>query len=139
MGWSPAGRSLALRSMWGADRSAIAPTNLYVALYSGDPQGAGVEPTATGGYARPAALNDSTLWGTISPGATSITTIADITWPTSSGVWSITTPLTHWAILDNTAGGTIICSGQLTTPITITGAGDTARIPAGSLTIMQEA
>ena len=134
----PLGRSLALRGTYGADKSSVAPVTLYFTLLDGSPIAGGVEPTSTGGYARVAKTNDATLWGTIGSGATSITTADDITWPTSTGLWSITGPLTWWAIYDNASGGNLVAYGQMTTAITITGAGDTARIPAGALTLIQE-
>ena len=136
------GRSLALRGTYGADRSAIAPSTLYFALLNGSPAASGIEPNSTGGYARVAKANDVTLWGTITAAATQIGntgSAGDITWPTSTGLWSITAPLKWWAIYDNAAGGNLVAYGEMTTPIQITGAGDTARIPAGALTLIQEA
>lgn len=134
------GRANALRGQFGADRAAVAPAVLHFALLDGDPTGGGVEPTAAGAYGRAAAANDATLWGTIAAGADSITNAgAEIVWPTSTGLWSVTGQLTWWAVYDNAAGGNLIAYGPLSTPITITGAGDTARIPVGALTLQQEA
>lgn len=135
----PLGRSLALRGTYGADKSSVAPATLYFALLDGPADSGGTEPDSTGDYARVAKTNDATLWGTISSAATSIATVGDITWPVSTGLWSITDELTHWACYDNSAGGNLISHGALTTTIQITGAGDTARIPAGALTLIQEA
>lgn len=134
----PLGRSLALRGTYGADKASIAPATLYFALLDGPADSSGTEPDSTGSYARVAKTNDATLWGTITSAATSITTVDDITWPTSTGLWSITADLTHWAAYDNSTGGNLISHGELTTPIQITGSGDTARIPAGALTLFQE-
>lgn len=142
MPWTTRGRALALRSVFGADKSSIAPATLYLALFKGDPAGSGTEPTSTGSYARVAKTNDATLWGTIGATDTAISNVGTsgaITWPAASAVWSITDPLTHWAIFDNSSGGNMLASGTLSTPITITGAGDQARIPAGAFTITQEA
>lgn len=138
----PLGRSLALRGTYGADKSGVAPATLYFALLDGSPVAGGVEPSSTGGYARVAKVNDATLWGTIASTATQISntgSAGDITWPTSTGLWSITAPLTWWAIYDNSAGGNLVAYGEMTTAIQITGSGDTARIPVGALTLIQEA
>lgn len=136
------GRAIALRSQFGADKATVAPATLYFTLFKGDPAGTGTEPNSTGGYARVAKTNDATLWGTIGATDTQVSNVGAsgiIAWPTSSGVWSITDPLTHWAVFDNTSGGNMLFYGALSTPITITGAGDTARLPAGALTIIQGA
>ena len=140
MPMTTAARAIALASQFGDDASTVAPSTLYFALFDADPGGAGVEPDSTGAYARVAMANDSTTWGAIGSSDTQISNVGGaIVWPTSSGVWSILTELTHWGIFDNSVGGNLLYSGELLTGITITGAGDTARIPAGALTIIQEA
>lgn len=136
------GRAIALRGQFGADKASVAAATLYFALYRGNPGGTGVEPTSTGGYARVAMTNDATLWGSIGVTDTQISNVGtsgEIAWPTATGVWSITDPLTHWAIFDNSSGGNLLYYGTLTTTITITGSGDTARLPVGALTVIQEA
>ena len=130
-------RNISIRSHFGADKGPLALTTMYVALFNGDPEGAGIEPTSAGGYARVAVLNDATLWGTISASAVSVTTVADITFPAASGLYS-QAALTHWAIFDNSAGGNLTYSGALTSTVAVTGSGDTPRIPAGALTITQQ-
>lgn len=130
-------RNISIRSHFGADKSSVALPTLYFALFNGDPEGAGVEPTSTGGYARAAVANDAALWGTISAGAVSVTTIADIVFATASGVYS-QADLTHWAAFDNAAGGNLTYAGPLTATVSVTGAGDVPRIVAGAMTIAQQ-
>lgn len=136
-------RNRSLQAHFGANRNAasgMSEATLYFALFSGDPFGAGTEPTSTGGYARVAKTNDATLWGTI--GATDVLVVNNgasgtIAWPVTSGLYSITGPLTHWAVFDNSTGGTLLYGGPLTASITVTGAGDVPRIPSGALTVSQ--
>jgi hypothetical protein len=136
-------RNRSLQAHFGANRNTatgMSEPTLYFALYQGDPFGAGVEPTSTGNYARVAKTNDATLWGTIGSTDTSVSNSGSsglITWPVATGLYSITTALDHWAVFDNAAGGTLLYAGPLTTGITVTGAGDVPRIPAGSLNISQ--
>lgn len=133
-------RNIGIRSHFGADKSTLALATLYFALFNGDPEGAGVEPTATGGYARVAKTNDATLWGTIAGTAVQVANSGAsgaLEWPAASGVWS-QAQVTHWAVFDNTSGGNLVYSGELASPIAVTGAGDIARIPAGQLVITQQ-
>ena len=130
-------RNISIRSHFGADKGSLALTTLYVALFNGNPEGSGVEPTADGGYGRKAITNDATLWGTISDSAVSVTTATDIVFATATGLYS-QPKLTHWAIFDNSTGGTLVYSGPLTAEVSVSGAGDVPRILAGALTITQE-
>lgn len=134
---STAARRLSLRAHLGPNKHADALATLYFALFSGDPFGAGTEPTATGGYARVAVANDAAMWGTIAAGQVSVSSAAAVTWPNATGLWSITGPLTYWAVFDNSTGGVLWYGGPLTSSVTVTGANDQPRIPAGSLTINQ--
>lgn len=95
---------------------------------------AGVEPDASGGYARVAKSNDAALWGAIAAGATSVFNAGEVLWPAASGLYSVPS-LTHWAIFDNSAGGALWYSGKLSTAIAVTGAGDVPRIPAGAFSV----
>jgi hypothetical protein len=135
-------RNRTLRSHFGADRhSTLSAGTLYFALFRGDPFGAGAEPTSTGGYARVAKTNDETLWGTIGAGDTQVVNngaSGTIAWPMATGLYSITLGLDYWAVFDNSSGGTLLYGGPLTTAITVTGAGDVPRIPAGALTVSQQ-
>jgi hypothetical protein len=109
------------------------PTHVYVALFIGDPLGAGSEltdPSATD-YAR--VETDGTDWGTAtfsSPTAT-ITNAADIDFGTAGAAWGT---VTHCAIYDALTGGNMIAAGPLTTsmPIVITAP---VKFPAGSLSV----
>lgn len=131
-------KSATLRGHFGASRHAtLSLPTLYVALFNGDPLAAGVEPTTAGGYARVAKANDATLWGTIAAGAVSCSNSGAsgaITWPALTALWSVA-QVTHWAIFDNSAGGVMWYSGQLSAPIVPTGVGDVPRVPAGSFNI----
>jgi hypothetical protein len=130
-------RNATIRAHFGADRATVSLPVLYFALFNGDPEAAGVEPTAAGGYARVAKDNDATLWGTIAAGAVSVSNAGaagEITWPALTALWSVA-QVTHWAVFDNSAGGGLWYSGPLSAPIVPTGVGDVPRIPAGSFQI----
>jgi hypothetical protein len=132
-----AARRLSVRSHFGPDKHADALPTLYLALFQGDPFGAGVEPTSTGGYARKAIANDGTLWGTVAVGQMQVASLIDVAFVAASGLWSITTALNYWAVFDNSSGGALWYGGPLSPTITITGAGDQARLPAGTWLIAQ--
>ena len=133
-------RRLSLRAHLGPDKHADALPTLYFALLTGDPFGAGTEPTSTGGYARVAITHDATMWGTIAAGQTSVASLLAITWPLATGLYSTgSTPLTYWAVYDNASGGNLWYGGPLTAGITVTGANDQPRIPIGALTFSQAA
>jgi hypothetical protein len=133
-----AARRLSLRAHLGPDKHADALANLYFALFTGDPFGAGAEPTSTGGYARVTKANDAALWGTIAAGQLTAPTLSAITWPIATGLYSTgATPLTHWAAFDNASGGVLWYGGPLTSSIVVSGANDQPRLPAGALTISQ--
>lgn len=134
-----AAQRLSVRAHLGPDKHADALGTLHFALFQGNPAGAGVEPTSTGGYARKAMTNDAALWGTIAAGQVSATNLIDIAWPSATGLYSITSALNYWAVFDNSAGGALWYYGTLLTTITVTGAGDQPRLPAGALTITQDA
>lgn len=128
-------RNARLRHEFGVDRGSLSLATLYFALYRGIPGTGGVEPDSTGDYGRVALSNDAALWGTIGSSDVDISNIIAITWPTSTALWSITDPLNHWAIHDLASGGDLWYWGSLTTTITVTGVGDTPRIPIAALTI----
>ena len=130
-------RNISIRSHFGFDRGSIALNTLYFALFAGDPVGAGVEPTSVGGYARKAVSNDAVLWGTISSSAVSVTNVSEIVFAAATGVYSESV-LTHWAIFDNATGGNLVYSGRLSQSISVSGAGDVPRFPAGALTVTQQ-
>lgn len=136
---SDATRLRALKGNFGSAKVAGAPNNIYVALLRQATAGQegtslGVEPTSAGGYARVAIANvdASYTFGTVT-----LKNTAEIRWPAATALYSITAALNQWAIFDNSAGGEVIAFGQLTTPITVTGAGDVPVIAALGLTLTQ--
>ena len=133
-------RNLTLRSHLGADHHpTLALGTLWFALYRGSPAAGGVEPDGTGAYTRVGMTNDATLWGTIGSSDVAVSTIIDVTWPSTSGLYSITDELNWWGVHDLSAGGVIWYWGELQTPILVDAVGDIPRIPAGSLNISQPA
>jgi hypothetical protein len=131
-------RSLILRSQLGADKHADALATLYFALFSAHPFAGGVEPTlGVGGYGRAAVTNGVALWGTISMGTLVVSTQQPIVWPAASGLWSITTPLTHWGAFSTTAGGALWYIGECDEPKAVANVGDQPRILAGGIIIAQ--
>lgn len=89
------------------------------------------EPDSTGGYARVAKPNDNTFI-TLDTFALLVNNTGNaITWPATTGIYNIQAPFDYWGIWDNSVGGNLRYWGRLTTPIVVTGAGDTPRIPAG--------
>lgn len=134
-------RNLTLRSHFGADRHpTLSLPNLWFGLFKGSPAAGGVEPDGTGGYTRISKANDATLWGTIAAAATSVSnggSAGAITWPATTGLYSITSPLDWWGAFDLSAGGVLWYWGQLQGVIQVTAAGDVPRIPQGSLNLAQ--
>lgn len=109
------------------------PTNVYVALFIGDPYGAGAELTAPPctDYARVQTTGAS--WGTAaftSPTA-SITSAADIDFGTAGADWGT---VTHFAIYDNSTGGNMIVAGPLEVSFPIV-SGAPVKFPASSLIV----
>lgn len=90
--------SLAMR--YGPDKGSLAPTNLEIALFAGDPRADGVEMDMVGGYAPAAVDNDATTW----PDAPSGRTIISAPIPfTATGAWTADgdpAAVTHWMIRD---------------------------------------
>lgn len=109
------------------------PTNVYVALYNGDPFGAGTEltdPSATD-YAREQTTGAD--WGTAafaSPTA-SITSAADIDFGVAGAAWGT---VDHFAIFDAATAGNMIVAGPLETSRNIQ-LNDPVKFPAGSLIV----
>jgi hypothetical protein len=109
------------------------PTNVYVALFIGDPLGAGSEladPPATD-YAREQTTGAS--WGSAaftSPTA-SITSAADIDFGTAGADWGT---VTHVAIFDAATNGNMIAAGPLETSFPIMSAAP-VKFPTGTLIV----
>lgn len=109
------------------------PTNVYVALYIGDPFGAGSEltdPTATD-YARVQTTGAS--WGaaTFTSPTASITSAADIDFGTAGADWGT---VTHVAIFDAATVGNMIAAGPLETAFPIM-SGAPVKFPTGTLIV----
>jgi hypothetical protein len=135
-----ADRLRALKGVFGSTAvSALgaAGTHYYALLQSGTPATViGTEPTSTGNYARVAKTNADATYTFAAP---QLENTAEIRWPQATGLYSITTALNQWAIYDNASGGTLIAFGQLSTTITVTGAGDEPVIAAGALDLTMAA
>lgn len=135
-----ADRLRALKGIFGSVAVAnlgAAGTHYFALLRSATPATVlGTEPDSTGNYARVAVTNADASYTFVAP---SLENTAEIRWPMASGLYSITLALNQWAIYDNTSGGTLIAFGELTTTITVTGAGDQPVIAAGALDLTMAA
>ena len=107
------------------------PTNVYVALWVGDPTdtGAGGAEVTGGSYARVAVSTGSSGSGTGSgwtdpgaSGAISTSNNAAVTFPTPSANWGT---VTHVALMDASTSGNMLASAALSTSRTINN-GDSA-------------
>ena len=109
------------------------PADVYVALYNGDPFGAGTEladPTDTD-YARE--LMADTDWGAAawsSPTGT-ITSATDTDFGTAGAAWGT---VDYMAIFDALTGGNMICAGPLEVSRNIQ-LNDPVKFPAGELKV----
>lgn len=118
------------------------PSTYYVALFDGDPEAGGVEPDSTGGYARLAVANTNAEF-TIS--GDTVTNVNDWVWPTSSaGYQTGHQTLSHWALYDNSSGGSRILSGRIAPggtigTIVVNGSGLIPKILAGQWSWKQKA
>lgn len=118
------------------------PSTWYFALFDGDPEAGGVEPDSTGGYARVAMSNVDAQF-TIS--GDTVTQVNDIVWPTSSsGYQTGHQTLSHWALYDNSSGGSRYMSGKImvggaASTIVVNGSGLVPKILAGNWSWRQKA
>jgi len=107
--------------------------SLYLALHTADPGDAGTATTseaAYGSYARVGVARSGAGW-TVS--SRNVTNAADIVFPTRSDVG--TEVLTHWAIVKETSGASIILfKGSLSDSLSVT-LNIAPRITAGSLDV----
>lgn len=111
-------------------KTAFATPTAYIALYVGDPLGAGVEVSGVD-YAREATSGAS--WGSASfasPTA-SITNAAEIDFGTAGGVWGT---IDYVAIFDDPTAGNMLASGDLVVARPVV-SGDPVKFPVGTLTI----
>jgi len=102
----------------------------YVALFDGDPQGAGSEVTTTirpsGRLALTSSMEDA---GTTNTGESSST--ADIDFGNADSGATVS----HIAIYDSASGGTLLASDALTGGSQTVTAGNPVKIPSGDLTV----
>jgi hypothetical protein len=80
---------------------------LYLALYVGDPEGAGTE-ISGGDYARKSVA--TTDWAAAASSA--IANVNAVTFPAATGVWSAA-DITYWALFDAATDGNLIASDDL--------------------------
>ena len=107
-------------------KTAFAMPTGFLGLSTTDPDTAVTEP-AGGGYAR--VQTSGSDWNT--PASKALTNAAIIAFAQASGSWG--TPA--WAVMyDALTGGNELASGAIGTPAAI-GSGDTARFPAGDITL----
>ena len=97
------------------------PSNRYIALFVGDPDGSGSEVSANN-YARVVCNS----WAAASGGSISNSALAQF--PIPSGAWGT---VTHFAIFDALTGGTMRWSGSLTSVQSV-GVNNNPSFPAGS-------
>lgn len=109
------------------------PATHYFALFTAAPSDAGGGTECSGnGYARAAAANDGSLWGTPSGGSSS--NALAVQFPEPTGSWGT---VTHFAIFDAASGGNLLRWGALTTPRSVS-VGYIPFFPVGSLTISED-
>ena len=109
--------------------SYTAPT-IYVALFIGDPDGAGSE-VSGGSYARIA----HSAWDAASSKASENTGV--ITFATSTATWGGT--IDYFALYDAATSGNMLGTGSLSTSRTVTAAGITLSFADGALDITLDA
>jgi hypothetical protein len=101
------------------------PSVVYIGLYTTDPTDANVGTEVTGGsYSRQSATFAA-------PSGGSVTTNADVTFPTATDNWGT---VTHFGILDAATAGNLLYHGDLNNSKTIN-TGDILKIEAGNLTV----
>lgn len=100
------------------------PSNLYVALYVGDPAGSGTEVSTSGtGYARQSAAFTVTT--------NSATNTANLEWSAATSSWGT---ITHIAIYDASTSGNQLVTAALASSKTVN-TGDIIRVTASNLTV----
>ena len=100
------------------------PTTVYVALFDGDPEGAGTEVSGTD-YSRESASFNA-------PSSGSVTNSAKVDFGTAgSGGWG---DITHAAVYDDDTAGNLLGSSALASAKNVS-EGDAFEIPAGDLEI----
>lgn len=113
----------------GGNSAPIASTSMWMGLFTAAPSDASGGTEATGGsYAR----KSTGAWSTCTDSGGSIYNVATITYATASNTWG--SSLTHFAMLDDSATGNMLCWGTLTAARTIA-TNDVAAFAVGSVTI----
>jgi len=109
------------------------PANVYLALYTSAPTDAGGGTEVSGGsYARKQVANNATNWPAATNGQKS--NGVEIAFAEATASWGTVVAV---GIHDAPEGGNLMFWADLQTPKEI-GAGDTARFPAGSITITMD-
>lgn len=123
-----------LDACYGSGRATAMPATVYIALFTGDPTSTGVELTSgTGGYTRTSVANDTTHWPLAASGQKS--NGLEIAFPVSTGAWSGTA--TYWCIMSASTAGEKMDYATLTSPLTVSASGVTARFAPGALQISE--
>lgn len=119
---SVAAQNASLAMSYGASHGSLAPDNLEVALYVGDPANGGTELSATGGYVAVTVANDGATWPD-APADGAITS-APIAFAASTDAWSDTA---DWWLIRDADTGDAWDSGLLSDPVGVFRAGVVAR------------
>ena len=116
----------AIRNAWLDDFTSVTK---YLALFDGDPQGAGTE-LSGGGYARVATL--ATDWAAAAAGTLANTVTKSF--PQATGDWNGGTAVPYWAICTaSTIGVSDVEASDTLTVAKIVSSGDTAEFAIGDL------
>lgn len=121
-------KNTAVNAMFGDARATGMPATWYVALYVGDPGGAGTEVTG-GSYARAAVANTNAVWGSATAGVK--VTVVDVSFPTATANWGT---VSHAALFDAASGGVCHDYGALDAA-TAVNSGSAAKFPTGQLRV----
>lgn len=109
------------------------PTIIGIALFTAAPGEAGGGTEVSGGsYARVAVNPLDANWAATSGGNGLTSNVAAIVFPTPSANWGT---ITHFAIFDNTSGGTMLIYGTLTTSKTVNNGDPAPQFNASALTV----
>jgi hypothetical protein len=122
--------AVATLNKWLGGEDTTPPTNWYVALYNGDPTGAGTE-CSGGNYARKLIANNTTTWPSV-VAASKKNGIEIAFGALTAALGSIT----HVALFDSVSGGNMGYWAPLVTPQTHQ-AGNTFTIPVDGATFTE--
>ncbi len=102
-------------------------TTRYLALFDGDPQGAGTELSGNG-YARVSVVSGN--WDAAAAGAKSNS--AKKSFPQATGDWNGGSAISHWALMDAATNGNVLASDALSVAKVVQ-SGDTPEFEIGDL------